>query len=134
MFKCWKYSGVKVWQSYLKKINWTDNIDIIIKMINSIISLKWQIFQIVIEVSELVAQRCCVIWKVFFEISKKFIRKHLCQSLFYNKIAGLRPATLLKKRLWVRCFPTNFEKFLRTSFLQNNSGGCFWRHAVEEKL
>ena len=25
--------------------------------------------------------------------------KHLCQSLFFNKVAGLRPATLLKKRL-----------------------------------
>ena len=25
--------------------------------------------------------------------------KHLCQSLFFDKVAGLRPATLLKKRL-----------------------------------
>ena len=29
----------------------------------------------------------------------KFTVKHLCQSLFFNKIAGLRSATLLKKRL-----------------------------------
>ena len=28
----------------------------------------------------------------------KFTEKHLCQSLFFNKVAGLRPATLLKKR------------------------------------
>ena len=34
----------------------------------------------------------------------------------------LRPATLLKKRLWHRCFPVNFAKFLRTPFLQNTSG------------
>ena len=27
----------------------------------------------------------------------KFTGKHLCQSLFFNKVAGLRPATLLKK-------------------------------------
>ena len=33
-----------------------------------------------------------------------------------------RPATLLKKRLWRRCFPVNFVKFLRTPFLQNTSG------------
>ena len=46
----------------------------------------------------------------------KFIGKHLCQSLFFNKVAGLRSATLLKKRLWHRCFPVNFAKFLRTSF------------------
>ena len=26
------------------------------------------------------------------------------------------PATLLKKRLWHRCFPVNFVKFLRTPF------------------
>ena len=33
--------------------------------------------------------------------------------------------TLLKKRLWRRCFHLNFGKFLRTPFLQNISGGCF---------
>ena len=27
-----------------------------------------------------------------------------------------RPATLLKKKLWHKCFPVNFAKFLRTSF------------------
>ena len=57
--------------------------------------------------------------------SAKFTGKHLCQSLFFNKVAGLRPATLSKKRLWHRCFPVNFAKFLRTPFLQNTSGGCF---------
>ena len=36
-----------------------------------------------------------------------------------------RLATLLKKRLWHRCFPVNVAKFLRTRFLQNTSGGCF---------
>ena len=41
----------------------------------------------------------------------KFTGKHLC----------LRPATLLKMRLWHRCFPVNFVKFLRTPFLQNTS-------------
>ena len=38
----------------------------------------------------------------------KFTGKHLWQSL---------SATLLKKRLWRRCFPVNFAKFLRTLFL-----------------
>ena len=50
----------------------------------------------------------------------KFTGKHLCQSLFFNKVAGLRPATLLTKRLWHRCFPVNFAKFLRTL--------CFTEH------
>ena len=46
----------------------------------------------------------------------KFTGKHLYQSLFFNKVAGLRPPTLLKKRLWQRCFPVRFVKFLRTRF------------------
>ena len=48
--------------------------------------------------------------------STKFTRKHLCQSLFFNKVSGLRPATLFKKWLYHRCFPVNFVKFLRTHF------------------
>ena len=46
----------------------------------------------------------------------KFTGKQLCQSLFFNKIAGLSPATLLKKRLWHRCFPVNVVKFLGALF------------------
>ena len=44
----------------------------------------------------------------------KFTGKHLCQSL--------KPATLLNKRLWHRCFTVNFAKFLRTPVLRNTSG------------
>ena len=50
----------------------------------------------------------------------KFTGKHLRQGLFFNKVAGLRPATLLKKRLWCRCFPVNFTKFLRTPFFREH--------------
>ena len=48
----------------------------------------------------------------------KFTGKHLCQRLFFNKVAvqGLRPASLLKKSLWHRCFPVDFAKLLRTTF------------------
>ena len=38
--------------------------------------------------------------------------------MFYTK----RPATLLKKILWRRCFSVNIATFLRTPFLQNTSG------------
>ena len=38
----------------------------------------------------------------------KFTGKYLCHSLVFNKVAGLRPVTLFKKRLWHRCFPVNF--------------------------
>ena len=43
--------------------------------------------------------------------STKFIGKQLRESLFFNKIAGLGPATLLKK---------NFVKFRRTSFYKEH--------------
>ena len=52
----------------------------------------------------------------------KLTVKHLCQSLFFGKFAGLRSVTLLKKRLWHRCFPVNFAKFLRTPFLKDTFG------------
>ena len=38
----------------------------------------------------------------------------MCERHFFNKVAGLRPATLLKKSPWHRCFPVNFAEFLRT--------------------
>ena len=40
----------------------------------------------------------------------KFTGKHLLQSHFFNKFAGLRPATLFTKRPWYRSFPVNFAK------------------------
>ena len=52
----------------------------------------------------------------------KFTLKHLCQSLFFNKVADLRPWTLLEKRLCHRCFPVNFAKFPRTPFITEH----FW--------
>ena len=39
----------------------------------------------------------------------KFTGKHLCQGLFFNKVAGLRPATILKNRLWHKCFHGNIR-------------------------
>ena len=49
-------------------------------------------------------------------ILTKFTGKNLHQSLFFNKVAGLKSAVLSKKRLWHRCFPVNFVKFVRTPF------------------
>ena len=54
----------------------------------------------------------------------KFTRKHLCWILFFNKVAVLRPATVLKKRLQYRCFPVNFGKFSRTTFFTEH---LWWR-------
>ena len=68
------------------------------------------------------SRRRCSVKKGFLRNSSKFTTKHLCQSLFFDKVAALRPATLLKERFWHRCFVVNFEEFLRKPFLQNTSG------------
>ena len=68
------------------------------------------------------SHRRCSVRKGVFRNFTKFTEKHLCQSLFFNKVADLKLATLLKNKLWHRCFPVNFGKFLRTLFLQNTSG------------
>ena len=47
----------------------------------------------------------------------KFTGKHLHLSLFFIKVIGLRHATLLNKRLWHRCFPVNFCKIFKSTFL-----------------
>ena len=54
----------------------------------------------------------CSVKKVVLRNFAKLIRKHLCQSLFFNKVS-----TLLKKKLWHKCFPANYAIFLKTSFL-----------------
>ena len=67
------------------------------------------------------SHRRCSVRKGLLRNFAKFTGKQLCQILFFNKVAGLRSATLLKKRLWHWCFPANFAKFLRIPFLQNTS-------------
>ena len=68
------------------------------------------------------SHRRCSVKKGVLRNFAKLTGKHLWQNLFFNKVAALRPATLLKKKLWHRCFPKNFAKFQRTAFLQNTSG------------
>ena len=64
----------------------------------------------------------------------KFPGKHLCQSLFFNKVAGLRPATLLKNSLWHRCFPANFAKFPRTPFLTEHLQCLFFSVQTQTEM
>ena len=64
---------------------------------------------------EAVVQRCSCKKGVLRNFAK-FTGKHLCQGLYFDKVGGVRPVTLLKKRLWHRCFRVNFVKFLRTPF------------------
>ena len=80
------------------------------------IELSWE--KVLIRSSH---RRCSIKEGVLRNFSK-FTGKHLCQSLFFNKVAGScrHEATLLKKRFWHAYFPVNFEKFLRRpSFIEH---------------
>ena len=59
--------------------------------------------------------RTCSVKKMFLKIAQNS-QENTCARVSFLKVAGLRPATLLKKRPWHRCFPVNFVKFLRTPF------------------
>ena len=52
----------------------------------------------------------------------KFIGKHLYQSLFCNKVAGLRPATFLKKEALVQVFSCEFCEIFKNIFFIETSG------------
>ena len=57
--------------------------------------------------------------KSVFRNFTKFTGKRLCQSLFFNKVAGLHrcfPVQLLHHR----AFPVDFAKFSRTAFFRSN--------------
>ena len=54
--------------------------------------------------------------KIFLEISQNSQENTCARDFFF---AGLRPASLLIKSLWCRCFPVNFEKFLGTPFTEH---------------
>ena len=55
--------------------------------------------------------------KGVLRISQNSEENTCARASFFNKVTDLRPATLLKKRIWHRHFPVNFVKFLRTPFL-----------------
>ena len=46
----------------------------------------------------------------------RFTGKHLCQSLFFNEVAGLRPATLLKKQTLIQVFSYEFCEICKNTF------------------
>ena len=46
----------------------------------------------------------------------KFTEKHLCHSLFFNKVAGLRTATLSKKETLAQVFYCEFCKISKNTF------------------
>ena len=58
----------------------------------------------------------CSIKKVFLRISQNSLENTRARASFFS----LRPATLLNKRLWHRCFHVSFGKVLRIRFFKEH--------------
>ena len=82
------------------------------------IASLWRIFFHSGKSLEAVVQRCYV-KKVFLEILQNS-EENTCARASFLIVSGLRPSTLLKKRLWHKYFPVTFAKFLRTPFLNEH--------------
>ena len=69
--------------------------------------------------------------KLFLKILQNSQENTCARVSFLIKLQDLKPATLLKKRVWHKCFPVNFAKFLRTPFVPEHLG---WLLLNLEKL
>ena len=65
---------------------------------------------------------------MFFKILQNSQENTSARVCFLIKLQAWGLQFYLKKRLWHKCFPLSFAKFLRTLFLQNPSDGCFWQN------
>ena len=82
--------------------------------------------------TEAVARRCSV-KKVFLEISQNS-QKNTCARVSFLISCRPEACNFIWKRLWHRCFPVNFTKFLRTPFLQNTSGRLILQSLIFYKV
>ena len=57
----------------------------------------------------------------------KFTGKHLCQSLFFIKVAGMKPATLFKKETLAQVFSCEFCEIFKNKIFKNN---CFCNSCI----
>ena len=66
--------------------------------------------------------RRCSVRKGVLRNFAKFTGKHLCQSLFFNKVAALRLATLLIKETLAQVFSCEFCEISNNTFFTEYSG------------
>ena len=68
-----------------------------------------------LQISGIAGSRCFA-KLVFLKLLQNSEKTPVLESLF-SKVLNLQLGPLLKQRLWLSCFPVNFAKFLKTSFL-----------------
>ena len=85
-------------------------------------------------------QRCST-QKIVLKNFTKHTENHLLQSLFFNKVAGLRPATLIKKKALAQVFSCKFyeiyfalsRKLLWKSLRGREAPNNFWHAGKNEE-
>ena len=69
----------------------------------------------------------CSVKKDVLKNFTKLTGKHLCQSLFFNKVAGLRHTILLKKGLAQMSFCEFCERLKNIFFYRTPLDNCFYK-------
>ena len=66
------------------------------------------------------SHRRCSARKDFLRNFVTFTRKHLCQSLFFNNVAGLRPEKFIKKEALGQVFSCEFCEVSKNTFYKEH--------------
>ena len=107
---------------YVWRSRWPRALNLDISNLNN----STDVWSIMFRVSnpEAVVPRCSVKKGVLRNFAE-FTGKHLSQSLFFNKVAGLS-LQFYYKGDWHKCFPVNFVKLLRTPFVTEHLWWLIW--------
>ena len=106
--------SLKFWHMFMSSTqNWLEKGPELVSYVLMVIK-RWK-SKVKVTLKEAVVQNYSV-KKVFLEIPQNSHENTSARVSFLINLQalGLRPATLLKRRLWHTCFPVNFVKFLRT--------------------
>ena len=109
--ECWKY-----WKS--DKVKVKEMRCHLLLSSNSEPNLRWR------------SRRRCSTKESVLKNSINFTGRHLCQSLFLNKVVGLRIATLLKTKSGTGLWPCEFCKVFKNFFFTEH----LWTTASSEIL
>ena len=96
----------------IQRILWSKNFMNFIVCSTTGVSLYLHIYTVLYGKKQLLGGS---IKKLFLKISQNS-QENNCIGVFFNKLAGLRSATLLKKEIPTKYFSCKFVKFLRTAF------------------
>ena len=120
------------WPFFVTQKNGLIKLRLISKFMTSqTVHQNWQYLYCLIsqEINKKNSHRRCSVKKGVLRNLTKFTGKHLCQSLFFNRVAGAA-CNFIKKRFLHRCFPVNFAKIFKNTYFTKH----LWTTASERLL